>query len=68
MANTKGKGLILEVGEKVTLTTTGYETEEQEVWGVDYVPIYGDVYVGDEQVMTGGEWVITGYNTVTELG
>ena len=52
MANTKGKGLILEVGEKVTLTTTGYETAEQEVWGVDYVPIYGDVYVGDEQVMT----------------
>lgn len=64
MANTKGRGLVLEVGTPVTLTDTGYVVEEQAIYGLEQTPIYGDIIVDYEQVETGGESVLTGYNTI----
>lgn len=62
MANTKGKGLILEVGEPVSFSDSGEVIESSPIWGTETIvtEIYGEVQIGWEWVFSGLEWVITG--------
>ena len=69
MANTKAKGIVLEVGEPVELqqviTVTDYSQPiYEDVESIEYV--YGDVQVGVEFGTT-FEWVQTGFVEQLEL-
>ena len=69
MANTKGKGLILEIGETVTITDSGQVIETNPIFETETTEtiIYGDVYVGDSETPIGWEYIQTGTQTITEL-